>query len=63
MSIDGINTLVVYVISQQSHDVIGRLSVKPLMSFSMKTVISDWCFSIRLSLMSLCAMQTELVDT
>ena len=55
------NTVVVCVIGQQSHEVIGRLSVKQLMSFSMKTIISDWFFSIRRSLMSLRAMQVTLV--
>ena len=41
-------TLVIDLIGQLLHDVIGRLSVKPRCYWLWRPVISNWCVSIRL---------------
>ena len=41
-SVDGMNTLVVDLIGQQSGDILGRLSVKLCCELAVKTVKSDW---------------------
>ena len=41
-------TLVIDLIGQLRHDVIGRLSVKPWCHWLWRLVISNWCVSIRL---------------
>ena len=41
-------TLVIDLIGQLCHDVIGCLSVKPWCYWLWRLVISDWCVSIRL---------------
>ena len=46
-------TLVIALIGQLCHDVIGRLSVKQWCYWLWRLVISDWCVSIRLLLVKL----------
>ena len=42
------NTLVIDLIGQLRHNVIGRLAVKPWCYWLWRLVISNWCFSIHL---------------